>query len=875
MSRELTRQILSSVAIATLASFSVAAPPPPQARTAATTTPVLPLKEANVDLVGDPLPAGAIARMGSIRLRHANATDIVAMPDGKTLVTSGRDLRFWETSTGRLVRTIPVASLRSNDSVTCLARSGDGRVLAAGHADNRIRLWDVQSGKELWASEVPTQEAGGRRLIFMNALRMIGMSANAKVILSAADSDNLLRVWDGATGRETGQLRPPPGLFLQAFALSEDGRIAAGLLHDLEQRRDSLTRAVLWDVASGALLRPDMKIEGPIRALALSRDGTKLALGEDESLFVLSVEKGGEIWRRKTTPNGSPGVRMMRRIHFTPDGRAVVGIGHGDSTAAVGVWDVASGEGQSQWTHADIPTASCILPDSKTLATVAGATIRLWDTSTGRELLEKNDHPQNVGALAVSQDGRLVVSSGHGERSLRIWEVATGKEIRRCMGLDVGSDEVGISHDGQYAAACERGGAIRVWNVATGQLLRTINAGNEATLLRFTIEGLGTAPYTSSGPSAVRVWNCASGAVIREPREPVPFGLAALLASVDGRLFAVERKMADGRNRGSALDNFVFRSWEGGDERGIRTFRGHTGALLTAVVSADGRTLATRANDNSIRLWETATGGERLRIDHANHFLTCTQNLAISADGRTVAAADQVGTTVVVWDTATGRRIADFAGHSEQLIAMEFTPDGRRLVSGSYDGTLLVWDVEAARRDIAHEKRTFAESALARYWDDLQGSDASQAYRAYLDLQDSPIQAIALFRHRLRPETPPDPARIDRFIRDLDSPKYVIRENAERELRAVVYYAEGALRNELAKTKSAEVRRRANRLMDAFANLSDSPKYLREQRVVEVLESLRTPESKQLLSELVREHGENYLGRQAKAALRRLELTLQ
>ena len=72
--------------------------------------------------------------------------------------------------------------------------------------------------------------------------------------------------------------------------------------------------------------------------------------------------------------------------------------------------------------------------------------------------------------------------------------------------------------------------------------------------------------------------------------------------------------------------------------------------------------------------------------------------------------------------------------------------------------------------ELAKDKRTFADTARGRYWEDMQGADALVAYRAFWDLQDSPAQAVALFRDKLKPDAPPDPAKVAQWVRDLDHP---------------------------------------------------------------------------------------------------------
>src|SRR5260370_18617765 len=103
---------------------------------------------AKLDLYGDPLPAGAVARIGSIRLRHAGLSDLVYLPDGKTILSAGADrvLRWWDLATGKPVRTV---NLHGNSGPGyCETLSPDGKTLVAQDGQSLV-FWDAQTGKEL------------------------------------------------------------------------------------------------------------------------------------------------------------------------------------------------------------------------------------------------------------------------------------------------------------------------------------------------------------------------------------------------------------------------------------------------------------------------------------------------------------------------------------------------------------------------------------------------------------------------------------------------------------------------------------------------------------------------------------------------------
>jgi hypothetical protein len=117
------------------------------------------------------------------------------------------------------------------------------------------------------------------------------------------------------------------------------------------------------------------------------------------------------------------------------------------------------------------------------------------------------------------------------------------------------------------------------------------------------------------------------------------------------------------------------------------------------------------------------------------------------------------GNAIALIETATGKERQRINGHLGPIGALAFAPDGKTLISGSADGTLLTWDLNPFEREVSRKDEKLSTKELESLWTDLAGDDGEQAYRAIRTLQLSPQQTAAFLKERVHavsdePETP-------------------------------------------------------------------------------------------------------------------------
>ena len=204
-----------------------------------------------------------------------------------------------------------------------------------------------------------------------------------------------------------------------------------------------------------------------------------------------------------------------------------------------------------------------------------------------------------------------------------------------------------------------------------------------------------------------------------------------------------------------------------------------------------------------------------------------------------MAAGLAKGTTALI-EVGSGRQRWAFDGHANYVYSVSFSRDGKTLISGGHDGRAVRWDWTAPGRDSQPMSGIWNDEALTGLWQRLRGEDATAAYRASGSLSGSGSQGVRWINDHLKPmaagkKTKIDQARLARLIADLDDDEFEVREKASAALRALDRGAEPAMRKELVRTTSAEVKRRLEKLLERFDNNSLSSEELLAVRGVEVL----------------------------------------
>jgi hypothetical protein len=425
---------------------------------------------------------------------------------------------------------------------------------------------------------------------------------------------------------------------------------------------------------------------------------------------------------------------------------------------------------------------------------------------------------------------------------------------------------------------------VQIWHLPQGRKGLTLNVPDavEVPLAAFSVDAqqLLTLDWNKArkDPFLLRDWDLATGRQQGSwtvPSDVYPLavlGGRAFLATfadygvgvydLDAERLRLRRHLDDGRLAG--LD----RQW--GHVR-LRRRQGVSLAMFPTP-SPDGKMVASGLGSTTgIWLWELMSGQEVLFLNGQPLPATC---IAWSPDGCLLASGNQRGKlrdpfgsqTVCLWNAATGTELARFALRVD-VTALAFSPDGAWLAVGLRDGSIALLPIVTERR-AAELPGKLGPEDLTDCWARLADSDAGAAYRALALLVAAPAESVPYLQRNLKPVAALPPATLRRWIVDLDSPKFAVRQAAVKALEKAGAQAQVPVQKALAGSLSLEARLRLEKVLSTLAD-APVPESLRNLRAIVALERIGSLQARAALEILAQGAPGARETEEAKAALAR------
>jgi WD40 repeat protein len=670
------------------------------------------------DALGDPLPAGAGARLGTARLYHPRACVAFSL-DGRHVITAGGNdtqIHFWDAATGKELRRIDCPTAHGSDAgVLTFAPSPDGRLLALGKTivgpDDNLFVCAAATGKVLWQAAA--------HAYFPIDLRFV----NGGKTLVSVGNEGTVCWWDVASGKKlrtwnAAGLRPPgKGRFvaLRRATLSPDGKGLAAHTHwqvVAKTPTDAQPEVVAFvDLVAGEERWRSAALAERDAPLRFSPDGKYLATSEAQTTGPALYETAtGKLVKRLMVPGkkeageGDIGQALFT-LAFAADGKTVTA---GFIYRSLCVWDVATGKVVRQFRPEDLRFHDfrevALSPDGTRLLAVADRKMELWDVATGKELVGAAGHGGPVNHLQFAADGKQLLSVDHPAwsepRELLRWDVRTWTPRQR-----LGANE--LSRTVEVVCVSPDHGVEVVRKGAAGDVVvRARGTGKEICTLdvKYPV-GRGGRGFLSpsnrlvvmSAPEQELEKSWLLDATTGQRRCPLPIDVRHL-----GFAFAPDDSAVAWWERDGTLQVV-----DAGSGKPLGRFRAapplNPDALSEVQDQAlafapDGRYLASwRVTDNAVHVWDVVKGKEHRRLPGQGigfGFAARAVCLTFAPDGRTLAVGGMAGANEIqVWELATGQVRLRLSGHRGPVTALAFSPDCRLLASGSADTTVLIWDL--------------------------------------------------------------------------------------------------------------------------------------------------------------------------------------
>jgi WD40 repeat protein len=797
-----------------------------------------PAQVRRADAEGFALPAGAVARLGSARLRHGGwVHDVCFSADGKWIASVGSDqaLRVWDGKTGKQV----LVFRRPDGGFDRVAFTADGKALvAAGH--DRAKACDLSRIDRTTGTITARFTLSGAypdpaALRFSRDGRRLAVGVRDSKQLRVIDTATGAVAWAVDLGQET------PG----GTAFAADGKTVA-VSTDAGKVR-------LFDAAgkpAGVLAAPKARL----KTVAASPDGKQVVAYDQASSKLLAWERssGKLLWKQQNLGESS--------LAFSPDGRTLARTSAGFAASVVEMSDGWKGKWFASMVGA---TASAFRPDGKVVAfgTHSGA-IGLFDPATEQAVAPSASPPHEVRWLRFTPDGRMLFGWAS---DWFAWTVADGKQRQVTRGgWNYG---VPLSPDGKLTARFVwYSGSIPAGSKDDGTRFEVCDAATGAIKYSYpgkAFQGMAWKDFTPDGKAilagmydgTLRAWTIDTGKEL--------FRLRGLGAVSQYRAFSADGCILVVGGYGDRAEKFPVRVCDLVARKEVGKF--HPGAWPVSVaVSADGRRVAAATSANTggkpdVRevavVWDVASGKELVRVPQHGQ----GGPVALSPDGRTVAVATHWKGELRVWEVASGVERFVFR-HDGPITGLAFSPDGRTVACASKEAPVYLWDVSG---DLADPAPDWGASV----WDDLGSTSAARAFRAVRLLRAHPARAVPLLRARTRLPAAPDASRLKQLFADLDSADFRTREKAEAALAGYGEAIRPALEAERARATSLEVRTRVGRLLARLTTMTLDQ--VRLVRAVEAVEAMTTAEAKALLESWAKGTAGARLAAEARAALAR------
>ncbi len=586
----------------------------------------------------------------------AGVTAIAFSPNASQLATGAADqiARLFQASNGKLLKAFPAQA----GPITAVALSANGQLLAAGDRTGSVVIYKISD------ASVQAKTNG-----HTGAISGIAFTPNSGQVVTSS-RDKTVRVFSSSDGKPVRTISSPAEVM--SLGLAVNGvQVAVG-------GSDKVIR--IYTLADGKLVKSLGGHQGPVTAVAFSRDNNRLISGAGDGRLRAWDLKTDRVLQHFQTTGAITGAR------FSNDNRTIAFAG---TDKAVHIESISV---QAVIAADDKEVISMGLSGNSTVLVTAGpGGVKSWNASNGQPVRTFVGLPGGVQVTAINAAGNQVAAAD--VKTLCVWNAANG-ELQLKIPTDSPFTRLAYTGDGKKLVAVARDKSIRSFDptppnpkppAAPSRDVAQVLSGHTGDIHSLSLGVDNSTMVTASADGTVKTWKVAAT------------GFSQNYAGHGGYVAGLAFN-PDGTRLVSASSDKTVRLWDTTTNKVIRTLSTQPSQVYAVAFSPDGKFVISGGADKTVRLVDIQTGVE------VRKFTGPTQSIysvAFSPDGKSIAAAG-VGLggkrPVFLWQIGNPKPFKQIDGHAGDIYRVRFHPTkANRLLTADYTGVIHIWDTESAK----------------------------------------------------------------------------------------------------------------------------------------------------------------------------------
>jgi len=565
-------------------------------------------------------------------------------PDGKFIVSGSMDntLKLWDIQTGKEIRTLT----GHKGIINSVTFSENGKFILSTSSDRTVKQWDFETGIEIRTFSGHTERV----------LNAIYYSDDSEII--SGSDDNVIKFWDIKSGKEIKTIEGRK-TYIESIDFSKDGKYA------LSGSKDNKIRYV--DLSSGEIVKNFQGKFMVLGFLSFSKDGKMALSGDGVDMVLWNIEKQQELRNFKGHNN------TVNYVSFSNDGK--LGLSVCSQEDKFNIWELESGKLLKSITSQGVYSA-VFSPDNKFILTghlteLGAGVLKLWNTNKGTEVKTFAGYASSITSADFFPDGKsFITTSGFGKYSVRKWDLFPGIDLKPLPDNGKTAQCVAISSDGKIIATGNTDNSITIWDAESLSEMITLT-GHKLNVKSIKFSNNGKYLISGSLDNMIKIWDISSG---NEIGSLIGF-TSSFSISRDDKLIVT----------GS---NELIRLFDLENMKKILSMTGHTDSVMCVSISPDGDLTVSGSLDGTVKIWETKNGTlvkDLIKIPNPIY------SVLFSGDEKFILLGEGDGALKKI-DLATGNIEYVYKGHIQAINNILISPLDQKILTTGFDKSVVIWD---------------------------------------------------------------------------------------------------------------------------------------------------------------------------------------